>query len=63
MGYNVTEGLNKYIRVFMGGQDKDKLPSFLIHPLYVELQQQSPLSDPNYTIAEVDKLENPIGKH
>jgi hypothetical protein len=53
MGLNITDGLNKYLKLGVG-QQQDQLPGMLIHPLYVELQSHSRLSDPHFQIQAIE---------
>ena len=63
VGINVTEGVNKYASIIANHGKEDTRSMMMIHRLYVELQQQSPLGMMrDYDLVVVDQAKNPLTK-
>lgn len=63
VGINVTEGVNKYANLIANQGKEDTRSMMMIHPLYVELQKQSPLGMMrDYDLVVVDQVNKPITK-
>jgi hypothetical protein len=59
---NITDGLMKYAN--LNKKDDDSMVGSFIHPLYVQLQQESPMGMmKDFKIAEIDTKEKEIGLH
>ena len=63
VGVNITDGFYKYASIIAKQGKEDSRSMMMIHPLYVELQKQSPLGMMrNYDLVVVDQIKNPISK-
>lgn len=61
---NMTNGLYQYVKNMVKSKDERVAPYFMPHPLYVELQQRSPLGMlRDYNVTEIDMNNQTIGKH
>lgn len=59
----MTEGLNKYASLIANHGKEDSRQMMIIHPLYVELQKQSPMGMMrDYDLVVVDQIKTPISK-